>query len=275
MKLLVIVVFLLVSKSLGLSQGHLRIINGSAAKPKQFPYQVGLHCYFSNSKDDYSTCGGTIISKRWILTAAHCLQEPNVSLMKVLVLAGIININTQSELGSVKTWVKRSDTIVHQQYDRYTVAFDIGLIKLPRDLRMSAYIQPAKLPKRNDKNLYVGRTAISSGWGLTDNQRPSDILQFIRLKIISNKQCEKEWNDHLKEGEQKLMLHSFLCVNSTYGLPCLGDSGGPLILDDNSRIIVGIVSHGFDATCRIKIPDIFTRVSSFVDWIEKRTGRLL
>ncbi|XP_034482388.1 chymotrypsin [Drosophila innubila] len=273
MRHLVIIVCLLVSKTLGLSQGHLRIINGTAAKPKQFPYQVGLQSYFSNSKDEHSSCGGTIISKRWILTAAHCLQEPKLTLIKVLVVAGIINMNAK-ELGSVQMWVKRSNTIVHHKYDRNTVAFDIGLIKLPRDLEMSAYIQPAKLPKGKDnKNTYVGRTAISSGWGWTANQKPSDVLQFLTLKIISNKQCEKEWNDYLI-GERKLILSSFLCVDSTQGLPCRGDSGGPLILDDNSRTVVGIVSHGFDEICRIKVPDIFTRVSSFIDWIEKHTGRL-
>lgn len=273
MKLQVIIVCLLVSKSLGLSQGYLRIINGAAAKPKQIPYQVALQCYFSNSGNDPNMCGGTIISKRWILTAAHCLQERNVTLLKVHVVAGVTNIKYQNEPGSVEMWVKKSDTIVHHQYDRYTVAFDIGLIKLPRDLKMNANIQPAKLPKRNDKNTYLGRSAIASGWGLTAKQEPSDRLQFITLKIISNEQCEQDWNDKLK-GEKKLMLNSFLCVDSTRGLPCRGDSGGPLVLADNSRIIVGIVSHGFDDSCRIKVPDIFTRVTSFVDWIEKYTGRL-
>lgn len=80
MRLLVIIVCLLLNKSLGVGQGHLRIVNGTAAKPKQFPYQVGLQSYFSNPVDEYSSCGGTIISKRWILTAAHCLQEPKLSL---------------------------------------------------------------------------------------------------------------------------------------------------------------------------------------------------
>ncbi|EDW68470.1 brachyurin [Drosophila virilis] len=266
-------VLLLLCPCLILSQGHLRIINGSAARPKQLPYQVALHAYFGNSGDEPSLCGGTILTKRWILTAAHCLQEPDTNLLKVIVTAGALNKTRKDEPGHMELLVRRKDTIVHPLYDRHTVANDIALIRLPKDLKLGAYAQPARLPRGKNKFNLNGRSAISSGWGLTAKQRPTDILQYLNVKIIPNKLCERLWNKQLN-GERKLILDSFLCIDSKGGLPCRGDSGGPLVLNDGTQTVVGVVSHGYDDKCQLRLPDIFTRVASFNDWIEQHTGRL-
>lgn len=60
--------------------GSLRIMNGSNAVEEQFPYEAGLLCYFTGSPDNPSLCGGAILSNRWILTAAHCLQDSDANL---------------------------------------------------------------------------------------------------------------------------------------------------------------------------------------------------
>lgn len=179
-------------------------------------------------------------------------------------------------VGKVKSFddkeivVNRSYTIVHKKFDRKTVTNDIALIKLPKKLTFNKYIQPAKLPSA--KKTYTGRKAIISGWGLTTKQLPSQVLQYIRAPIISNKECERQWNKQLGGKSKKVVHNGFICIDSKKGLPCRGDSGGPMVLDDGSRTLVGIVSHGFDGECKLKLPDVSTRVSSYLKWIKYYSG---
>nr|XP_016934811.1 chymotrypsin B [Drosophila suzukii] len=260
---------LIVQFSLGLGQeiGSLRIMNGTAAKVKQLPYQVGLLCYFEGSMDEPNLCGGTILSGHWIVTAAHCLQDPKSKLSKLLVNVGSLHSFEDKEIV-----LNRSHTIVHRKFDRKTVTNDIALIKLPKKLIFGKNIQAAKLP--STKKTYEGRKAIISGWGITTTQQPSRVLQYIRVPIISNKECERQWNKQLNGTGRKVVPSSFICIDSTKGLPCRGDSGGPMVLDDGSKTLVGIVSHGFDSECKLKLPDISTRVSSHLKWINYYTGGL-
>ncbi|XP_017840143.1 transmembrane protease serine 9 [Drosophila busckii] len=272
LRIIILSLLLICQRTLGQDYGFLRIINGTAAKAKQLPYQVALHSYFSSAPKEATICGGTIISKRWILTAAHCLQEPNSKLLKSIVLLGVFNKAKKHEAGIIRMQINSSHVIPHEHYDLRTVANDIGLVRLPQELKFNVYAQPAKLPKKNDKQTFEGRLAIASGWGVTAKQHQVDVLQYITVKIISNKQCEQLWNAKLGKA-RKLMLDSFICIDPHKGLPCRGDSGGPLVLNDGSLTLVGIISHGFDAKCQLRVPDIFTRVSSHIDWILRHTGK--
>ncbi|ALC43596.1 CG10469 [Drosophila busckii] len=231
LRIIILSLLLICQRTLGQDYGFLRIINGTAAKAKQLPYQVALHSYFSSAPKEATICGGTIISKRWILTAAHCLQEPNSKLLKSIVLLGVFNKAKKHEAGIIRMQINSSHVIPHEHYDLRTVANDIGLVRLPQELKFNVYAQPAKLPKKNDKQTFEGRLAIASGWGVTAKQHQVDVLQYITVKIISNKQCEQLWNAKLGKA-RKLMLDSFICIDPHKGLPCRGDSGGPLVLND-------------------------------------------
>ncbi|KAH8304003.1 hypothetical protein KR018_001982, partial [Drosophila ironensis] len=256
--------------SLGLAQelGSLRIMSGSLATIDQFPYQVGLLAYFEDSLDTPNLCGGAILSDRWILTAAHCLHDPKANLSMVWVQVG--TIEAPGEEGIL---VYKNDTIVHKKYDRKTVTHDIGLIRLPQNLTLSDSVRAVKLPSLWKS--YAGRKAIVSGWGLTEEYMPSDELKYVQMTIISNKQCYKEWSNALKgKNRKKILPSSFICVEPKKGLPCSGDSGGPIVLADGSLTLVGLVSHGYDPKCMKKVPDVGTRVSSYLWWIKEQTDDL-
>lgn len=169
-------------------------------------------------------------------------------------------------------FVNGSDTIVHKNFNRKTVLNDLGLIRLPKNITFSKNVQPVKLP--TSYRTYSGRAVYISGWGLTDNKTASDALQYFRTNIVTNKQCQAQWNKALKGKKKKVVSRSFVCVDTNRGMPCQGDSGSPMVLADGSRTLVGIVSHGLDPACKRKVPDISMRVSSFLKWIKLQTGGL-
>ncbi|XP_017102578.2 chymotrypsin-2 [Drosophila bipectinata] len=261
--------FLFVPITLGFAQdlGSLRIMNGTYAVEEQFPYEAGLLCYFAGFPNNPSLCGGAILSNRWILTAAHCLQDPDANLTQVRVQVGSLEAP-----GGDDILVNGSDIIVHKNFNRKTVFNDLGLIRLPKNLTFSSKVQPVKLP--SSYRTYTGRSVFISGWGLTDNQTASESLQYLRTDVVSNKQCQSQWNKALKGKKKKVVSWTFVCVDTQQGMPCQGDSGSPMVLADGSKTLVGIVSHGLDPECKRKVPDISMRVSAFLRWINSNTGGL-
>ncbi|XP_017017857.1 chymotrypsin-1 [Drosophila kikkawai] len=257
---------LLLQVALGFSQeiGSLRIMNGTKAKLTQFPYQVGLLSFFQDHMDEPNLCGGAILNEFFILTAAHCLQDPKSKLSKVIVQVGSLYAPGDEKAITVEP----INTRVHKNFNRKTVENDLGLIKLPRMIKFNWLRQPVKLPK-NPLRKFTGRQAVVAGWGLTTKKEPSSVLQYLNVTIISNSECQRQWTKQLNgTGKRKDIYSSFMCIDSKEGLPCQGDSGGPLVLADGSRTLVGVVSHGYDWACKIKVPDVSTRVSQFVKWIE-------
>lgn len=86
------------------------------------------------------------------------------------------------------------------------------------------------------------------------------------MKVITNEKCAKTYGD---------LIPGLMCTVAVTGKDniCEGDSGGPLVLEDNgSHILVGIVSFGSSSSCENGSPGAFTRVSSYLDWIQMNTG---
>lgn len=158
--------------------------------------------------------------------------------------------------------INSSVLFVHPEYDDESITHDLALIKLPQPVELTEAIQPIKLPTRADveKNL-VGKIARISGWGLTDgfSSSLSTILEFVNVEVISKEECEDDFGE---------LLDSIICTSGDEMTgSCEGDSGGPLVVDD---VQVGIVSFGI-LWCLPGYPSAFTRVASFLDWIEQNS----
>ncbi|KAI4470375.1 chymotrypsin-related [Holotrichia oblita] len=153
--------------------------------------------------------------------------------------------------------------ILHEDFI-YTVANDIAVIKLPEPIEFTETIQPVNFPTHSDRgNLFVNYPAAVSGWGRTEaGTGTSNVLLRINTTIITSDMCAFFLGDKVKND-----LH--ICTTGIeFKAPCNGDSGGPLVIEN---VQVGIVSFGFVLGCSFGFPNGYTRVTHYLDWIQKKT----
>jgi len=108
-----------------IGDGESRIFGGQPAEKGQFPHQVGLNI------DGSFFCSGSLISKNWVLTAGHCVD--NFMLWRVVL--GALNIRDTNEPGRVTMTVL--NVIRHENYSISDLANDIGLLNLPTDVEFT------------------------------------------------------------------------------------------------------------------------------------------
>ena len=151
---------------------------------------------------------------------------------------------------------------MHSGYNSNTIENDIALIILADAVTPGGNVA---LVNYDNKFIDGGVDVTVYGWGLTvggGQQVPED-LQRGFLKTMTNTECDNLWGsvNPVKEG----MLCAF-DRNGAQGATtaCNGDSGGPLV--DSRKNLVGIVSWGENG-CKATMPNVYTRVSTYVDWI--------
>merc|ERR1711890_128030 len=148
-----------------------RIVGGSEVSPKyKYPYQI----YFQ--ANGYM-CGGTIINKRYVLTAMHCLYDQSGNehpVSKCSVVVGEHDIgdglNEGGQVIAIRRFIKRSD------YDSRSFVNDIALLELEKDITYTKNVKSACLPTDASKT-YVGQWGILSGWGGTVGYAPGERVQ--------------------------------------------------------------------------------------------------
>ncbi|XP_067627056.1 collagenase-like [Eurosta solidaginis] len=227
-----------------------RITNGQTAAANEIPYQAGLALF--DGENEYF-CGGSLISKIWVLTAAHCTLN---AVRGIVYLGSIYPSHSIVELH-----VNERDINCHPQYNVEAPINDIALIKIP-SVTYSAAIQRVRLPKcASSYSNYVDETVVASGWGDTSDTSSSDspVLQFGSMKVISNEECAREYPD-INTG--------ILCTSTVNRIGnCDGDSGGPLVLA-SSNIQIGIIGFHSQQGCEAGLPAGHTRITSYLGWIQ-------
>ncbi|NXW00997.1 FA10 factor, partial [Fregetta grallaria] len=241
-----------VSSTLGHSDS--RITGGTLCHRGHCPWQVLIR----NSKD-IGFCGGSLISSRWVVTAAHCLDLVRPHHVTV----GEYNVYTV-EFKEQKIDVERSWT--HPHYDSNDYNGDIALLYLSSDVIFNEYVIPICLPSPSLATLLSeeGRIGMVSGWGAT-HERGSTLrfLMKVRLPIVNMETCQR--------STDRLITDNMFCAgyNTEVADACKGDSGGPFTVSyHNTWFLLGIVSWGEGCAEKGKY-GVYTRVPNYIPWIKE------
>ncbi|XP_068980998.1 transmembrane protease serine 9-like [Bombus flavifrons] len=237
-----------------------RIVGGHEATPGQYPWQVSLQWGWLFGYSHF--CGGAILNNQWIVTAGHCvLAVPTYG--DFIVKAGKHNLKTAE---STEQSIQVVKTFVHEKYTGDVAPYDIALLKLASPLKLNNAVKAISLTRSNT----ASGKAVLTGWGSTSrtsNPNMPDKLQTAELPIIDLQTCK---NSIEKLTGPSPLHETNICTGPLTGgfSACNGDSGGPLILNGSKPELIGIVSWGIVPCGTVGAASVYTKVYSFVSWIE-------
>ncbi|XP_071514799.1 chymotrypsin-like elastase family member 2A [Panulirus ornatus] len=231
-----------------------RIYNGEETEPNEYPWQVWLVTLWTDRRA--ASCGGSIISSQWVMTAAHCLSRSNIPVTIIRVTVGAHDRLIPGTTGGYNVYA--SAYAIHWNYG--FPAYDIALIHLQQPLTLSRTVMPVCLPPSSwVKDDFVNEVITVSGWGRTEEGTAPRNLRDIETKGVSLSTCRSVYGQGLSD--------TVLCTDGTkLRKVCYGDSGGPAMIERNRRMYqVGVVS--FTGSCSSTRPDGHCRVARMVGWI--------
>ncbi|UJR24607.1 hypothetical protein I4U23_005982 [Adineta vaga] len=233
--------------SVSISSTLARVINGVAATPKSWPWTVALY------RNGGFSCGGSLITYRHVLTAAHCVNDISASVLTVY--AGLHKLADKSSGQSrsvSKIWY-------HPSYTATGFDYDVAVLTLASDFTGTGSVSLACLPPANNSIPTNGEKGMLVGWGKTSATTPvteQSTLQQVVLQIQNTSSSCDVRSD---------IAHKF-CAGFGETGSCNGDSGGPIMTNvNNAWTVTGIVSYG-PVDCDGS--SVFTRVSYYRSLID-------
>ena len=248
------------------------IVGGRPADSGKWTWQVLVDVETGNGAPDNREifCGGTLIARDWVMTAAHCAEDRvNGGFLAPSRLKVRVGSHDRSQGRNISV----SEIHVHPGFRRDPsehLTHDIALVKLAEPV--PEMLGTVAIPDGaiHDRIFVSGDPATALGWGLTgvveNSCRDSDVGCPSYASVL--RQVEMTMRDDNSELCSSNLFRDEICAGGTSGKDiCANDSGGPLIVKDRGRYYqIGIVSSGGPA-CDGSRAASFTRVASFHGWI--------
>lgn len=249
LKLLIFSGFIAFGDSLPLES---RIAEGNEVNIWLAPYIVSLrYKSFANPKTPYShLCGGTILSKDTIITAADCVEgnEPR----NYVIVAGSSNT-----AGSDGTIIPIKSIIVHPNYDYYSIKFNVAILKLESDLDFNGFSKAAiRLAEFTPKT----GNGVLSGYGKVSGNSlyQSEVLKQVHVSVVDQYLCRQIY------APDEISNDMFCAGNMNgNGDGCQGDAGSPLVINGE---LSGVLSFGRGCG-RKDYPSVYTSIAHVWSWI--------
>uniref|UniRef100_A0A3Q1JUV1 trypsin n=1 Tax=Anabas testudineus TaxID=64144 RepID=A0A3Q1JUV1_ANATE len=225
------------------------LLGGYAPVPHSIKYIVSIQ-----TPERQHFCGGSLINKYWVITAAHCDKGIN----NMMIVAGDYSLTIYE---GTEQEIMPQLLIPHPDYNSATNNNDIMLIKLRAPVYLNSYISITLLPRQGD-TIPEGRVCRVSGWGYTSfigGQIPST-LRTVTVPIVSTEKCNSS------DSFDGSITENMLCAGYSLGGKdaCEGDSGGPLVCEGR---VYGVVSWG-KGCAEAQYPGVYTAVSRYRRWID-------
>jgi secreted trypsin-like serine protease len=254
-----------------------KILGGKSVPSSTLPWQSYL---MTSWNGNVYRCGGVLIDKNWVLTAAHCLVDEKLGEIQRSDLSVWVGITNRSEaMDNNRQSVK--NIFIHPEYDQTNLLHDLALIQIDGQSGTPIAILPDSeqriLTQNTATNWLIDHPIFQvSGWGLTNVDEVTSLAQTLQQTLLLSVplvSCLEQWQD----SGIDLTDHQIVCAVSPSEMArdtCSGDSGGPLVWQSPSNIsdsdfglrLVGVISFGL----RCGDPDIagiYTSVADYQDWI--------
>uniref|UniRef100_A0A336LMT0 CLIP domain-containing serine protease n=1 Tax=Culicoides sonorensis TaxID=179676 RepID=A0A336LMT0_CULSO len=263
-----------------------RIYGGEATKIDEYPWLALLQYSKTNGNPGFH-CGGVLIHERYVLTASHCVNS--AELPKTWKLTGVRlgewNLETEEDCDTSGVGSDCADPvqdipvetlIPHEQYEpageqQYN---DIALLRLARPAKLSYFVKPICLPSTPElraDTAIQGKKFVVAGWGKTETRSQSDIKLKVGVDGVNKQTC-----NNVYQSQRRVIGDTQICAGGEKGKDsCRGDSGGPLMGSAQGprghfTYLAGLVSYGPSPCGMEGWPGVYTRVASYIDWIESK-----
>uniref|UniRef100_A0A3Q3WQK0 coagulation factor Xa n=1 Tax=Mola mola TaxID=94237 RepID=A0A3Q3WQK0_MOLML len=237
-----------------------RIVGGEDCQPGECPWQALLL-----NEENRGFCGGTILNKYIILSAAHCMNHS----LYIQVKLGEFDVLVEEGREAIH---EVESILTHNKYRRETYHNDIALIKLTEPIKFSNFILPACIPEADFAEQVLMREPVGlvSGFGrLGEKRQPSTVLQRLTVPYVERLIC-------IQSTPLRISARMFCAgYDQIQRDACQGDSGGPHVTRyRDTYFVTGIVSWGEGCARRGKY-GVYTQVSKYIPWIREGIEKLM
>ncbi|KAA0203615.1 typsin-like serine protease [Hyalella azteca] len=219
-------------------------------------------------------CGGSLVSGRYVLTAAQCVAPSYIRGRKLThVTLGDWRLSTDPDCSDNVCAPERlsvlvEEVVVHPGFNTPSrLNNDIALIRLQSEVNFNRFIQPICLPPTNfgSSEVSVNQTVVAVGWGDTVTGDASDVLKEVRLNIAEPSVCKRVYSSNFQ------LNGAHMCIGGGLEDTCFGDSGGPVMKlnKDQRSYVLAITSFGAPNCGTPGQPSVYTSVAHFNDWIRQ------
>ncbi|KAH8418092.1 hypothetical protein KR222_011600 [Zaprionus bogoriensis] len=215
-------------------------------------------------------CVATLISSRTVITAAHCIYGFAPAILRVYVGRHDVTMHPEKDatLMAVQTVHTHPDFVGNLVPDS-----DIGLLVLTETVQYTAYVRPICLwTSSTSLGIDDSEQAAVAGWGIDSSFKQTRFPMTVNVRPVSREECLREMI-----SAKDFLTPRTLCAGNSQGHgPCLGDSGGGLMVYRNNRWLVrGIVSLAQRAGngCDLSRYVIYCDVARHLSWIEQNVVR--